>query len=269
MKVKLTLFLTVMPSDDDVPRTITDIFHRIVQLGNRIRNKIASWKNTFMSVRRRRKRLFEARECLVLLKDALDRKNHTLHDERDIIDYEQHVARFKILSGNFISVDASKPLPLDITVQTSSTNSETQDYSKALPDVSMPIALLGSGSLSTIVFTESSLNENKQLNLQAEGVCARLERDKVEEGKNCQEEKNIKGITSARSDGKVLSFELSIDEFRSSSPETAVAIPILIGRNKDKSAQGAISMEPVGEKKSPKISSRNLKIHFELVENEN
>ena len=78
-----------MVSDDDVPRTITDIFHDIVQLlGNRIRKRIASWKNTFMSVRRRRKRLFEAREYLVLLKDALDRIKEPLYDERDIIDYE-------------------------------------------------------------------------------------------------------------------------------------------------------------------------------------
>ena len=77
-----------MASDDDVPRTITDIFHDIVQLGNRIRNRIASWKNTFISVRRRRKRLFEAREYLVLLKDALDRIKEPLYDERDIIDYE-------------------------------------------------------------------------------------------------------------------------------------------------------------------------------------
>ena len=77
-----------MASDDDVPRTITDILHDIVQLGNRIRNRIASWKNTFMSVRRRRKRLFEAREYLVLLKDALDRIKEPLYDERDIIDYE-------------------------------------------------------------------------------------------------------------------------------------------------------------------------------------
>ena len=67
-----------MASDDDVPRTITDIFHDIVQLGNRIRNRIASWKNTFMSVRRRRKRVFEAREYLVLLKDALDRIKEAL-----------------------------------------------------------------------------------------------------------------------------------------------------------------------------------------------
>ena len=81
-------FLSLVASDDDVPRTITDIFHDIVQLGNRIRNRIASWKNTFMSVRRRRKRLFEAREYLVLLKDALDRIKEPLYDERDIIDCE-------------------------------------------------------------------------------------------------------------------------------------------------------------------------------------
>ena len=41
-----------------------------------------------MSVRRRRKRVFEAREYLVLLKDALDRIKEPLYDERDIIDYE-------------------------------------------------------------------------------------------------------------------------------------------------------------------------------------
>ena len=77
-----------MASDDDVPRTITDIFNDIVQLRNRIRHRIGSWKNTFMSVRRRRKRVFEAREYLVLLKDALDRIKEPLYDERDIIDYE-------------------------------------------------------------------------------------------------------------------------------------------------------------------------------------
>ena len=70
-----------MSSDHSVPRNFADTYHDIVELGNKIRNRLASWKNVFMSVEVREMRLREAKRYLLSLKKDLDKLKPTLWDQ--------------------------------------------------------------------------------------------------------------------------------------------------------------------------------------------
>ena len=67
-----------MSSDHSVPRNFADVFHDIVQLGNRIRNRLPSWENIFMSFEQRSTRLNQAKQLLLDLKNELDTIRPTL-----------------------------------------------------------------------------------------------------------------------------------------------------------------------------------------------
>ena len=62
-----------MSSDREVPRNYANVFHDITLLGNKIRNRLVSWNNMFMSVASRRERMREAKRLLPSLKEALDK----------------------------------------------------------------------------------------------------------------------------------------------------------------------------------------------------
>ena len=104
-----------MSSDHSVPRNYADVFHDVVQLGNRIRNRLASWKNIFMTLEEREIRMQQAKQLLLSLKEELDKLKLTLWDEVDKIDFDWHMHRFKDLSAKFLLLESSTPPPTDIT----------------------------------------------------------------------------------------------------------------------------------------------------------
>ena len=61
-----------MSSDREVARDYANVFHDITLLGNKIRNRLVSWNNMFMSVASRRESMREAKRLLPSLKEALD-----------------------------------------------------------------------------------------------------------------------------------------------------------------------------------------------------
>ena len=61
-----------MSSDGRVPRDHANVFHDITLLGNKIRNRLVSWNNMFMSVGCRRECMREVKRLLPTLKEALD-----------------------------------------------------------------------------------------------------------------------------------------------------------------------------------------------------
>ena len=78
------------------------------------------------------------------------------------------------LNRDFFRKGRSKPLQLDITVQSSSIMSETLDYSQVLPDVSMPTDFLGRGSLSKRRNDTAGILTVLILKLRKNGLSARL-----------------------------------------------------------------------------------------------
>ena len=67
-----------MSSDHSVARNYSNVFHDVVELGNKIRNRLASLKNIFMSVELRETRMGEAKKYLLSLKEKLDILKPTL-----------------------------------------------------------------------------------------------------------------------------------------------------------------------------------------------
>ena len=67
-----------MSSDHSVERNYANAFHDVVELGNKIRNRLASWKNIFMSVELRKMRIGQAKKYLLSLKEELDKLKPTL-----------------------------------------------------------------------------------------------------------------------------------------------------------------------------------------------
>ena len=104
-----------MSLDRRVPRDSANLFHDITILGNKIRNRLVSWNNQFMSVGCRRALVKEAKRLLPSLKEALDTIKPTLQDEADIIDFDWHMYRHKDLTEKYNTLESSIIPPLSNT----------------------------------------------------------------------------------------------------------------------------------------------------------
>ena len=60
-----------MFSDRSVSRAFANVFQDITIMGDRIRDRLVSWNNIFMSVGFRRERMRQAKRLLVSLNEAL------------------------------------------------------------------------------------------------------------------------------------------------------------------------------------------------------
>ena len=100
----------------------------------------------------------QAKRLLVSLNEALTTLKPNLQDEADIIDYDQHVYRYKDLSEKCNTLESNIIPPLGST----SPPPELKSDEKIQADTPLPLGINRNGSLSTIVFTTSSEFENKQ-----------------------------------------------------------------------------------------------------------
>ena len=129
-----------MSLDRRVPRDSANLFHDITILGNKIRNRLVSWNNQFMSVGCRRALVKEAKRLLPSLKEALDTIKPTLQDEADIIDFDWHMYRHKDLTEKYNTLESSI-IPLLSNTPPAELNSDE----KSLSVTPSYLALSGTG----------------------------------------------------------------------------------------------------------------------------
>ena len=181
------------------------------------------------------------------------------------------MSRFNDLSAKFLIVEASDPLPLDITAIHSSEEWESLSQENMKITMSSPVAVCGSGSLSTILFTTSEFEHQQECQDQKstviDGNGSQKPAMKVQASKDTY---RVEKVTRCDSLGNKSSLDLSVDELRSPRPKTVVSAPhIDSSENIPHSSQCNVATVSVEEKKLKNTSSRGLKRPFAVISHDN